>query len=92
MLLIPVPLLAVRLPMLGGGAMLKELEDVGLGGGMLNEEYRLLCGWLGGGGGAIEKFWRLLGVFDIVEDAPHGLEDTTEELDALLQSMPPLAD
>jgi len=38
MLFIPVPLLAVRFPILGGGAMLNELGVAGLGGGMLNEE------------------------------------------------------
>lgn len=34
----PLPVLAVRLPILGGGAMLKALLFAGFGGGMLNEE------------------------------------------------------
>jgi hypothetical protein len=48
----PPPELVVRLPIppLGGGAMLKELLLAGLGGGMLNDEYRLL--WLRGCDGA----------------------------------------
>jgi hypothetical protein len=45
-MLTPLWELAVRLPipMLGGGGMLKELLLAGLGGGMLNDEYRLF--WL----------------------------------------------
>lgn len=45
---------------------------------------------MGGGGGAIEKFCKPLDVFDVDAGAPHGFEDNVEELDALLQSMPPL--
>jgi hypothetical protein len=41
---IPLPVLVVLLPipMLGGGAILNELVLAGLGGGMLNDEYKLL--------------------------------------------------
>jgi hypothetical protein len=39
---IPLPLLVVRLPIprLGGGAMLKELLFAGFGGGILKDEYK----------------------------------------------------
>lgn len=89
MLFIPLLLLTVLLPILGGGAMLNEPGVAGLGGAMLNDEYKLLWGWLGGGGGAIEKLCKPLDVLAMDADAPHGFEDNVEEVDALPQSMPP---
>jgi hypothetical protein len=78
MLFTPALELCVRLPM-GGGAMLNALFVAGLGGGMLNDEYALLCAGLGGG--VIPKF-------DVL-DVPQLLDVSVEDVDALLQSIPP---
>lgn len=83
---IPLLALAVRLPVLGGGVMLMELLFAGFGGAMLNDEYTLLCGCEGGG--AIEKFERLLDMLGVEEFAAQGFDGCVVELAALLQSMP----
>ena len=98
-MLSPLPALAARAPMPpGGGAMLNELLfDMG-GGGRANE---FVAGFVGGGampkleygfccccigGGAMDKFERLLDRFVLVVAAPHGFEVSDEDPLLLLQS------
>lgn len=70
----PIPIPILMLFVLGGGAILNELLLAGFGGGILNPEY---CFCACDGGGAIEKFEKLLVVFVVVEmdgvdEEPHG--------------------
>jgi hypothetical protein len=87
----PLPLLVVRLPIpiLGGGAILKELLFAGLGGGILKDEYKFPWFWPCDGGGAMEKLDIPLEIFDVEDVAPQLFDDSVLELDALLQSIPP---
>lgn len=92
MLFIPIPLpeLAVLLPIFGGGAMLKELLPAGLSGGgaMLKDEYMLLGCWTCVGAGAsAEKLDSPLVACDADDVLPHAF-DAIEGPDALLQSIP----
>jgi hypothetical protein len=89
LMFIPLPLLVVRLPIptLGGGAMLKELLFADLGGGILNDEYKFP--WFWPCGGAIEKLDRPLDMFEVEDVAPQVFDDSVLELEALLQSIPP---